>query len=268
MKIVTGYTGQPHITSNAVQGFNQGIFGNGNYVLNVGSKFAAELTNANTVSIADGEGVLQGVHFRIEPGTTENVNIANGTTGYKRIDYICARYTKNAITGVESVDLVVVQGTPASSSPVAPTVNTGDILLGASPVDFPLYEVDLDGLTPTITSLCTRVGQIVSPPDFTKLKSVPDFHPGIGNSFSVTMDIPESGWYSLFISRTPSANDYLMGRVCIYLVDNWLDVAAGVLHAPEGYTVEWMSPWLYFEKGTSINFQGTRSGSLYYCPCL
>ena len=153
MNIVTGYTGSPHITSNAAQGFNQGIFGAGNYVLNVGNMFDAELTDANTVSLSDGEGVLQGVHFRIDPGTTETVNISNGTSGYKRIDYICARYTKNALTGVETVDLVVVEGTPDASTPTAPTINTGNILLGGSPVDFPIYEVDLDGLTPELIAL-------------------------------------------------------------------------------------------------------------------
>lgn len=166
MNIVTGYTGQPHVTSNAVQGFNQGIFGTGNYVLNVGNKFNAVLTGVNTVTISDGEGVLQGVHFRIDPGTTEDVNIANGTTGYKRIDFICARYTKNALTGVESVNLVVVEGTPAASTPTEPTINTGEVLLGGSPVDFPLYEVDLNGLTPTIKSLFTVNGLIADAGDW------------------------------------------------------------------------------------------------------
>lgn len=158
MKIVTGYTGTPHVTSNAVQGFNQGIFGVGNCVLGVGNKFEAELTNVNTVTISDGEGIMQGVHFRIDPGTTETVNIANGTTGYKRIDYICARYEKNTITGAESVSLVVVEGTPNADTPVAPVVNTGDILLGGSPVDYPLYKVELDGLTPSISSMFDVVG--------------------------------------------------------------------------------------------------------------
>ena len=88
MKIVTGYTGSPHITSNDEQGKNQGIFGTGNSVLDVGNKFNATLTNANTVTIEDGEGVMQGVHFRIEPGTTETVNIQNGTSGYQRTDII------------------------------------------------------------------------------------------------------------------------------------------------------------------------------------
>lgn len=153
MNIVTGYRGTPHITSNEMQALNQGIFGRENYVLNVGQQFAATLVNATTVSIADGEGVIQGVQFRIPPGETENVTITSGTEGYKRIDYICARYEKSTITGIESVNLVVVQGVPDASSPSAPTINTGDVLLGASPVDFPLYEVDIDGLTPTLKLL-------------------------------------------------------------------------------------------------------------------
>lgn len=153
MNIVTGYRGTPHITSNEMQALNQGIFGRENYVLNVGQQFAATLVNATTVSIADGEGVIQGVQFRIPPGETENVTITSGTEGYKRIDYICARYEKSTITGIESVNLVVVQGVPDASSPSAPTINTGEVLLGASPVDFPLYEVDINDLTPTLKQL-------------------------------------------------------------------------------------------------------------------
>lgn len=153
MNIVTGYVGQPHITANEAQALNQGIFGSGNYVLDVGNKFAATLESATSVAVQDGEGVIQGVQFRIAPGDVESVTISPGTTGYKRIDYICARYTKNAITGVEDVSLVVVEGTPDASTPTAPTINTGDVLTGSSPVDFALWEVDLDGLTPTLKTL-------------------------------------------------------------------------------------------------------------------
>lgn len=151
MKIVTGYTGSPHITSNDEQGKNQGIFGTGNVVLDVGAKFNATLTDANTVTIEDGEGVMQGVHFRIEPGTTETVNIQNGTSGYNRIDLVCARYTKNPVTGVEAVSLEVITGTPTTSTPTAPEYEQGDILSGGTIADFPLWQVNLDGLTPTIS---------------------------------------------------------------------------------------------------------------------
>lgn len=268
MKIVTGYTGQPHITSNAVQGFNQGIFGKGNYVLNVGNSFAASLTDANTVSIADGEGVLQGVHFRIEPGTTENVNIANGTTGYKRIDYICARYTKNAITGIESVDLVVVQGTPAASTPTAPTINTGDVLLGASPVDFPLYEVDLDGLTPTIKGLFDDTSSsIILPPDFMLFTKI--LGSTSGSSFldqEITTDA--DGWYAVFSNKSTAGMTFAEAYIYIYVEDRWVDVAK-VVSDNSDLTVEIMTPWIFFRKGTRIKVGGSGTAiDVYYAPCM
>lgn len=151
MKIVTGYTGEPHITSNDDQARNQGIFGTGNYVLGTGNKLNAVLTNATTVTLEDGDGMLQGVHFRIDPGTTEAVSISPGTTGYNRIDLICARYTKDAGTGVEDVSLVVIEGTPSSSTPSAPTYTAGDVLAGDALAVFPLWKVTLTGLTPSLS---------------------------------------------------------------------------------------------------------------------
>lgn len=153
MKIITGYTGTKNVTANADQGLHQGIFGTGNYVLNVGNKFAATLANANTVTLQDGEGIMQGVHFRIDPGTSESVTIQSGTAGYKRIDLICARYTKDAVTGIEAVNLVVIAGTPSSSTPTEPSYTQGDILGGDTLAEFPLWKVTLDGLTPTVTRI-------------------------------------------------------------------------------------------------------------------
>lgn len=153
MNIVTGYTGTPHVTANEAQALNQGIFGPENYVLDVGQKFSATLVDANNITIEDGEGVIQGVQFRIAPGETENVSIDSGTTGYNRIDLICARYTKDVQTGVEAVNLVVIKGTPTASTPAEPSFNSGDVLLGDSPVDFPLYKVTLTGVTPVVTQM-------------------------------------------------------------------------------------------------------------------
>ena len=153
MKIVTGARGETHITSNDDQGLHQGIFGDGNCVLNVGEKFAASLTDANTVSISDGEGVLQGVHFRVLPGTVDTVTIDSGTSGYNRIDLICARYTKDADTGIENIEWVVIKGTPSASTPTAPTYNEGDILGGDLIADFPMFKVELTGLTPVLSRI-------------------------------------------------------------------------------------------------------------------
>ena len=53
MKIVTGYTGTPHITSNDQQGFNQGVFGTGNIVLGVELATALGTTVETLVNGAD-----------------------------------------------------------------------------------------------------------------------------------------------------------------------------------------------------------------------
>lgn len=151
MKIVTGYTGTPHITSNDDQARNQGSFGRGSYILDVGNRLNATLTNATTVTLEDGDGVLQGVHFRIDPGMTEAVSISPGTSGYNRIDLICAKYTKDASTGVEDVSLVVIEGTPTTSTPSAPEYTEGDVLAGDTIAYFPIWKITLTGLTPVLS---------------------------------------------------------------------------------------------------------------------
>ena len=239
MKIVTGYTGQPHITSNAAQAFNQGIFGFGNFVLDVlsvwGNHFAATLTDANTVTIQDGDGLIQGVHFRIDPGTTEAVTISNGTSGYNRKDLICARYTKNAITGVEDVSLVVLEGTPNASTATAPTWNTGSILNGDSPVDFPLYEVSLSGLTPTLTALFDITPSIIAPPDISRIESVGGYS-GTSGDLSITAD----GWYALLAYTTDKSVSFQIQAFSGQYTET-IPIASGV-----GIT-----PWVYLKKGIS-----------------
>lgn len=150
MRIVTGYTGSPHITSNDDQSLNQGIFGRSNCVLNVGSVFNATLTSATQLTIDDGEGIMQGVHFRIDPGETEVLTIASGTADYLRYDLVVARYTKDAGTGIEKVELAVKTGTPDESSPTIPSLSTGNIRTGTTLCEMPLYLIYVYGLTPSI----------------------------------------------------------------------------------------------------------------------
>lgn len=160
MKIVTGYTGTPHITSNDDQAKNQAIFGSGNSILNIGQTFALTINSATSVTIADGDGVMQGVHFRIEPGETETLTLTPGTPGYNRIDLVCARYTKDAVSGVEAVNLVVIEGDPTDGTPTEPTYRTGDILTGATVVDYPLHKVTFTGVTPTSEALNRVLGKL------------------------------------------------------------------------------------------------------------
>jgi hypothetical protein len=159
MNIIWGYKADPHITAQQLRNTYIGIFGEDAHILDVGSKLAATVVSATEIQIADGVMVGQGCTASIEHGMTESLTIANGSQGMQRKDLIVARYSKVASTGVESMTLAVITGTPASSSPADPSYNSGDIADGDSPVDFPLYRVNLSGIS--ITSV-ERLADVVS----------------------------------------------------------------------------------------------------------
>ena len=147
MNIITGYRAEPHITAQQDRDVNIGIFGAGVHILKgVGSEMAATVISANEVEIADGALVAEGCTAEITHGTSESLTIENGSQSMQRIDLIVARYTKDSGTGVEDMQLVVIKGTPASTFPASPTYNEGKIANEDSPVDFPLYQVFLDGI--------------------------------------------------------------------------------------------------------------------------
>lgn len=148
MHLVTGYAGQAHITAADQGSLNAALVGEASYVLNRGSKLAATVVTNNSITIADGDIMMQGRHARIEEGETVELTIENGSQGNYRNDLIVARYTKNASTGVEDVNLVVIKGTPAESDPADPAYTSGDIINGnVLTADMPLYRVPLNGLT-------------------------------------------------------------------------------------------------------------------------
>lgn len=188
MKIVTGHTGIPHITSNDDQARNQSIFGSGNNVYNIGNKFELTINSATSVTMADGEGMMQGVQFRIEPGETETLSLSPGTPGYNRIDLICARYVKDATTGYENVVLAVIEGEPSDSTPTEPTYAEGDILSGDMLAEYPLYKITFTGVTPAAEKLFSLF----------KFNAPVDVGVTLGSTASGSVDIPfEAGIYAI-----------------------------------------------------------------------
>lgn len=152
MKIITGKTGTPHITSQQDRDINCAVFGSDSYVMPVGERLKAEQQTSNTIRIRDGLLVMQGCAASIDSGAFDDVQIENGSQGVNRIDLIVARYTQETETGYESVKIQVIKGTPANS-PKPPAVQTGEIRKGVKTVDFVLYEVQLEAITiKTITA--------------------------------------------------------------------------------------------------------------------
>lgn len=149
MEIITGYTGKPHVTSDQGRDVNIGIMGEGSYVLQTGMQLAAEVSSNNEIKIRDGVLMHQGCTASIKKNTYDSLAITNGSQGMKRIDLIVARYEKNRVNGIESIDLKVIQGTPAESNPAAPQCIEGDIQAGDYVADMPMYQVIIEGLNIT-----------------------------------------------------------------------------------------------------------------------
>ena len=168
MQIVTGKTGTPHITSVQDRALNQGIAGQGVYILSTGQNLEPEIYSANEIHIKDGALLAQGCLAVVEHGSYDTITIANGTQGMKRKDVIAARYSYNAEKQTEAMEWVVLQGTPAAANPVQPTVsNTGDLQAYDSTVDMPVFVVSLDGVS--ITSVNTVAERLYPLGNGTKL---------------------------------------------------------------------------------------------------
>lgn len=159
MEIITGYTGKPHVTSEQDRDVNIGVVGKGSYVLQTGMQLAAEVSSNNEIKIRDGVLMHQGCTASIKKNTYDSLIIINGSQGMKRIDLIVARYEKNQDNGIESLDLKVIQGTPAESTPTVPEYTEGDIQAGDYVADMPMYQVIIDGLNITEVKKVCEVAQ-------------------------------------------------------------------------------------------------------------
>lgn len=160
VELITGLGDGPHVDASDVGGFQAGIVGAEDYVLSIGKKLGTTTVSNNKIRIADGEAVMQGRHWRVKPNTYEDVTIENGTQNMNRKDAIIARYTKNADTGIEKVELAVLKGTPTSGTAIAPAQEKGNILEGTMKHEMLLYIVSLKGLN--IESVTKEFNMIMS----------------------------------------------------------------------------------------------------------
>lgn len=146
VQIVTGYTGEPHITPKMDATVNRGIFGEDGCILSSGSQMSASMPDINTFVIADGAFSIQG-HIGITNGETLTVDTC--ASGSRRIDLVVARFEHDSNTNFDTLSIVLLKGTETTSQyPTTPIHRTGTIADGAN-ADLPLYKITLDGSTVT-----------------------------------------------------------------------------------------------------------------------
>lgn len=182
MHLITGYAGSEHITSADQGAYNIATYGGGEFVLNRGNKFVTTIVSNNSITVADGEAMMQGRYIKMIPGTSETVTIDNGTSGMKRNDLICLRYEKDSDTGIESASMVVVKGTESSSTPEDPEYTQGTITDGTDLVnEMPLYRVYINGLNiDSVTQLFSVKVSMVDYMDEYQLPSAMNFDGKLG----------------------------------------------------------------------------------------
>ena len=144
VELVTGYAGKAHVSSSEDGARQAGTVGTGMYALEtVDEPLKATLENANTVTVGPGDVLINGRHVQLTGSTTFAVPV--GTQGMQTSNLLVLRY-ELAEDETESVTAITLTGEPAASDPQDPTLATGSVLDGDSPVDMPLYRVITTGI--------------------------------------------------------------------------------------------------------------------------
>ena len=232
MEIVTGYRGKPHITSEKWADLNRGIIGAEEYVLGVGRMFESELVSNNLLKIYDGCGVFQGREFSTSAGQSDEITIENGTQGEKRIDRIVARYTKNEDTKVETIEPVLIKGTPSASDPAVPKHTEGNIRQGDLIADMPLYEVELNGINVVEVR---QLFQVLMNMNKINMYLSDKENPVIMEKIVKTPGITLNAFEGKALSSSALTPPTVEGYRCIGLASGWGEGQIGLVVSPNGW---------------------------------
>lgn len=145
IELVDGKAGVAHISSDDKAIIHQAKFGKSDMVFDWGDVLKCTMGSANKATIGTGCASIQGLDWHIT--AAETVTIANGSQGMKRNDIIAAHYHRDSTSGIETVELTVLKGTPNATTAADPVIPSGNILSGWVDAYMPLWRIPLDGIT-------------------------------------------------------------------------------------------------------------------------
>ena len=134
-EIVDGMTGTKHISSDDLAALNTATVGKADCVLKYGNDFALTMASANAATLGTGVGMVGGKRFWNQAPV--QLTVESGAQGQKRNDLVVARYSKTT-EGIESIEPVVIKGTPTTGTPADPATTANDLKL---------WRVPLNGIT-------------------------------------------------------------------------------------------------------------------------
>lgn len=196
-EIVDGMTGQKHISSDDLAALNTATVGKADCVLHYGDDFNLTMASANSATLGTGVGMVGGRRFWNQAPTS--LTIQSGTQGQKRNDLIVARYSRTS-EGIESIEPVVIKGTPTTGTPADPEVTANDLKL---------WRVPLDGINAGTPVRLTKVAMPLSVVQWYAERATYD-----------------SGWYTVYSDdnidirvRRFNQTVFLNGKVRAYKID-------------------------------------------------
>lgn len=157
-EIVDGMTGTKHISSDDLAALNTATVGKADCVLKYGNDFALTMASANSATLGTGVGMVGGKRFWNQAATS--LTIQSGTQGQKRNDLVVARYAKTS-AGIESIEPVVIKGTPTTGTSADPATTANDLKLWRVPLNGITVGTPVKLFSP-VTPLAT-LGDSVSP---------------------------------------------------------------------------------------------------------
>lgn len=232
IELVDGKAGTNHISSEDKAIIHQAKFSKSDVVFDWGDAFKCSMSSSNKATIGTGCASIQGLDWHIT--AAESVTISNGPQGMKRNDIICAHYHRDSSTGIETVELTVLKGSPNATTAADPTIPSGKILSGAVDAYQPLWRIPLDGITVgtpvrlftprgALWDSVTQSGEwvVVARPRGYDAYSVASmvFKPNTNTSVDIKLPIEAVGWNSYSVelqlmnnnkNKVPSFNNISM----------------------------------------------------------
>ena len=227
-ELITGTKGTPHVTSTQDRSIYEKIIGKGSYILDDNELLEPELQSNQSLRIRSGMLYHHGSITEVKRNTYDEVTIANGSQGMKRIDLVVLRYTKNPETEIEETNWVVIQGTPAANDPVAPAYTEGNMQEGDLTDDCPFCEVHLDGIQVTevvklmkvldgsLESLNSNMSLIYGGGALFKVRAKPDnliygaYDPGIYYFEGSAQGVPVNGYNGAMLTFRESGTSNMI----------------------------------------------------------
>ena len=157
-EIVDGMTGTKHISSDDLAALNTATVGKASCVLDYGNDFSLTMASANAATLGTGVGMVGGKRFWNQAPV--QLTVESGAQGQKRNDLVVARYSKTT-EGIESIEPVVIKGTPTTGTAADPATTANDLKLWRVPLNGITVGTPVKLFSP-VTPLAT-LGDSVSP---------------------------------------------------------------------------------------------------------